>query len=40
MAAARKCDICGKFYEPYNNVREPAIPLSGITKNSIAVLNV
>ena len=20
MAAARKCDICGKFYEPYNNM--------------------
>ena len=21
MAAARKCDVCGVFYEPYNNHR-------------------
>lgn len=34
MAAARKCDICGKFYEPYNNVRDPGKP------NGIRFLNI
>lgn len=34
MAAARKCDICGRFYEPYNNVRDPAKP------NGIRLLNI